>query len=145
MPADLKKNAVIIANDKSTTQLGITFTAIAMYNYPERPDGKHPKGRGNGYIFNPGGKTIYISGDTEDTPEMLDLKNIDIAFVCMNMPYTMEVVKAAYAMIVFKPKIVYPYHYKGESHLSDTGQFKDVLQSTTQDIEVRLRNWYWLD
>ncbi|PBQ30318.1 MBL fold metallo-hydrolase [Sphingobacteriaceae bacterium] len=142
MPALLKKKVIILANDKSTTQQGITFKAVAMYNYPEQPDAMHIKGRGNGYVFNLGGQNIYISGDTGGTPEMLSLKNIDIAFVCMNMPYTMDVANAARAVLEFKPKIVYPYHYRGRDQMSDTELFKNSVQSANKNIEVRLRNWY---
>lgn len=142
MPAELKKKAVVVVNNRSTMQQGIAFRAMAMYNPPEKLEGKHPKGRGNGYVFTLGDKTIYISGDTEDTPELLNLKNIDIAFVCMNMPYTMDCPTAARAVITFKPKIVYPYHYRGEHMMSDTEQFKDIVRSTDSTIEVRLRNWY---
>ena len=97
----------------------------------------HNKGRGNGYVVTLGGKRVYISGDTEDIPEMRALKNIDVAFVCMNLPYTMEVENAASAVQAFKPKIVYPYHYRG----SDVQKFKE-LAGQTPGIDVRLRKWY---
>ena len=84
-----------------------------------------------------GGKRIYISGDTEGTPEMRALKNIDVAFVCMNLPYTMTVQQAADAVLAFKPKIVYPYHYRD----SDVNEFAKLVV-TKSKIEVRLRNWY---
>ena len=83
-----------------------------------------------------GGKRFYISGDTEGTPEMRQLKNIDVAFVCMNLPYTMPVEEAADAVKAFHPKIVYPYHYRGQ----DITKFAQLLTGT--GIDVRLRNWY---
>lgn len=145
MPEEYKKQIIVVANNQSTMQQGITFKAIPMYNVPEEPDSKHPKGRGNGYVFNLGGKTIYISGDTGDTQEMRDLKNIDIAFVCMNLPYTMDVPMAAENVLVFKPKIVYPYHYRGMNGLSDVELFRNIVKQKGDEIEVRLRNWYGID
>ena len=82
-----------------------------------------------------GGKQVYVSGDTEDIPEMRALKNIDAAFVCMNLPFTMTPEQAADAVLEFKPKIVYPYHYRG----SDTAEFKKLVGDAS---EVRLRDWY---
>ena len=107
-----------------------------MYNLTQARLQYHTKGRGNGYVLTMGGKRIYISGDTEDIPEMRALKNIDVAFICMNLPYTMEVEKAAGAVREFKPRIVYPYHYRG----SDLHKFKNLAASQT--TEVRLRDWY---
>ncbi|MCK5677636.1 MAG: MBL fold metallo-hydrolase, partial [Flavobacteriaceae bacterium] len=85
---------------------------------------------------------IYISGDTEDIEEMRNLKNIDIAFICMNLPYTMDIKQAANAVLDFKPKIVYPFHYRGKPNMSDTKAFKTLVNKENSDIEVRLRNWY---
>jgi L-ascorbate metabolism protein UlaG (beta-lactamase superfamily) len=113
-----------------------------MYNLPENSDSRHTKGRGNGYVINFGGKNVYISGDTEDIPEMRHLKNIDVAFVCMNLPYTMDVNQAANAVLEFKPKIVYPYHYRGQEGLSDVSAFKKLVNDGNKSIEVRLVNWY---
>lgn len=142
LPENLKSKVVIIANGASSIQQGISFSAIPMYNLPEAADAKHTKGRGNGYVFNLGGKTIYISGDTEDITEMRALKNIDVAFVCMNLPYTMDINQAASAVLEFKPKIVYPYHYRGQDGLSDTEGFKKLVNTGDSKIDVRLRNWY---
>lgn len=133
-----KSKLVILKNGDKTTQLGVSIEAIPMYNLPESPTAMHTKGRGNGYILNIGGKNVYISGDTADTPEMRALKNIDIAFVCMNLPYTMDVATAARGVLAFKPKIVYPYHYRGQ----DTNQFKALVNAGDPNIDVRLRNWY---
>lgn len=142
LPASLKSKVKVLPNGATTTQLGIQITAIPMYNLPETADSRHTKGRGNGYVLQIGGKNIYFSGDTEDIPEMRALKNIDVAFVCMNLPYTMDIKQAAQAVLAFKPKVVYPYHYRGQEGLSDVNGFRDLVQQGNKAIEVRLRNWY---
>lgn len=133
-----KQKLVILKNGDKTMQQSISITAVPMYNLPEAPDAFHTKGRGNGYILEIGGKNIYISGDTEDIPEMRALKNIDIAFVCMNLPYTMDVTQAAQGVLAFKPKVIYPYHYRGQ----DVDAFKKLVNEGDKNIDVRLRNWY---
>lgn len=142
LPDDLKSKAVILDNGKTTNQLGVLIKAIPMYNLPESPDAKHTKGRGNGYVLTFANKVVYISGDTAGIPEMRALKNIDVAFVCMNLPYTMDVTEAASAVLDFKPKIVYAYHYRGQNGLSDVEAFKKMVNEKDRNIEVRLRNWY---
>lgn len=142
LPENLKSKALILANGKSIELMGILITAIPMYNLPELADSKHPKGRGNGYVLEMGGKRIYFSGDTEDIQEMRDLKNIDVAFVCMNLPYTMSIEQAAAAVTSFHPKIVYPFHYRGQDGFSDTEAFKKLVNAAEPDIDVRVRNWY---
>ncbi|WP_018479245.1 MBL fold metallo-hydrolase [Pontibacter roseus] len=142
LPDSLKQKAIVLANNKHTEQLGIAIAAIPMYNLPEDAESRHPKGRGNGYVLEIGGKNIYLSGDTEDIPEMLALRNIDVAFVCMNLPYTMDVDQAASAVLAFKPKTVYPYHYRGQEGLSDVEAFKKKVNAGDKNIDVRLRNWY---
>jgi L-ascorbate metabolism protein UlaG (beta-lactamase superfamily) len=122
--------------------MNIRVEAIPMYNLPESPDNRHTKGRGNGYVLTIGGKRIYISGDTEAIPEMRTLKNIDVAFVCMNLPYTMDVDQAADGVLDFVPKVVYPYHYRGKGGLSDIDKFKALVNKKNTNIDVRLRNWY---
>ncbi|HEU5147609.1 MAG TPA: MBL fold metallo-hydrolase [Chryseosolibacter sp.] len=139
---DLKSKAVVLDNGKSTSQLNITITAVPMYNLPESPDSRHTKGRGNGYVLTFGNKKVYISGDTSGVPEMRNLKGIDVAFVCMNLPYTMDINEAAEAVLAFKPDVVYPYHYRGQNGLSDTEAFKKMVNEKSDDIEVRLRDWY---
>jgi L-ascorbate metabolism protein UlaG (beta-lactamase superfamily) len=137
LAAKLKPQTTVLTNGETKTIAGMKIEAIPMYNLtPERLK-FHTKGRGNGYVLTLGGKRIYISGDTEDIPEMRALKDIDVAFVCMNLPYTMDVEQAAKAVAEFKPKIVYPYHSRG----SDVEKFK-ALVSQTPGIEVRLRDWY---
>lgn len=116
-----------------------TIEAIPMYNLKRGPSAGtlyHDKGRGNGYVLTYGGKRFYFSGDTENIPEMRALKNIDVAFVCMNLPYTMPPDEAAEAVKAFHPKIVIPYHYRG----SDLTVFQKDLQGT--GIEVRILDWY---
>lgn len=120
----------------------ITVEAVPMYNLPADDNPRHPKGWGNGYVINMGGKRIYISGDTEDIPEMRQLQNIDVAFVCMNLPYTMDIDQAASAVIDFKPKIMYPFHFRGSGGFSDVEQFKKLVNEGTDAVEVRLRDWY---
>lgn len=137
-----RKQISILQNDEKTKMFGIRITAIPMYNLPEAPDAKHIKGRGNGYLLEMGGKRIYISGDTEDIPEMRALQNIDVAFICMNLPYTMDINQASNAVVDFKPAVVYPYHYRGNPDMSDTAAFKKLVNDKDDQIEVRLRNWY---
>jgi L-ascorbate metabolism protein UlaG (beta-lactamase superfamily) len=132
-------NARVIRNGESQTFGKWKIEAIPMYNLTRGPQpGKlyHEKGRGNGYILTYGGKRFYFSGDTEGIPEMRHLQHIDVAFVCMNLPYTMTPQEAADAVREMHPKIVYPYHYRG----SDTHAFAQALAGT--GVEVRLRNWY---
>src|ERR1700724_3786577 len=129
-----------LSNGEKKTWGGWTIEAIPMYNLTRGPEaGKlyHDKGRGNGYILTYGGTRIYLSGDTENIPEMRALKNIDAAFVCMNLPYTMPPDEAADAVRAFHPKIVIPYHYRG----SDLAVFQKALEGT--GIEVRLIDWYY--
>jgi len=134
----------VMANGESKTVAGVAIEAVPMYNLTRGPAAGqlfHTKGRGNGYVVTLGGKRIYISGDTEDIPEMRGLKNIDAAFVCMNLPYTMDVEHAADAVLAFKPKVVYPYHYRGKDGLSDVEKFKSLV-AKDKGIEVRLLKWY---
>lgn len=142
LPDEMKRRAVIIENGQTIVFEEIEILAIPMYNLPETADSRHPKGRGNGYVLTLGDKRIYISGDTEDIPEMRNLENIDVAFVCMNVPYTMDVNQAASAVMEFQPSIVYPYHFRGKEGLSDIASFKEKVESAGTSIEVRLRDWY---
>lgn len=142
LPDNLKSKSLAVANGQTVPVKDITITAIPMYNLPELDDNPHPRGRGNGYVLTLGGKKIYISGDTEDTYEMRHLEKIDVAFVCMNLPYTMAVEQAADAVLEFKPAVVYPYHYRGKDGLSDTKAFEKLVNDGNKEIEVRLRNWY---
>ena len=127
----------VLNNDETVEIKGISIKAIPMYNTTEDRKDKHVKGRGNGYLISALEKNIYISGDTEDIPEMRNLKDIDYAFVCMNLPYTMSVEQAASAVLEMKPKYVFPYHYRG----SDVQKFKELV-SVDKNIDIQILNWY---
>jgi L-ascorbate metabolism protein UlaG (beta-lactamase superfamily) len=131
----------VLANGESVDWGGASIEAIAAYNLSPERQAFHDKGRGNGYLLTLGGTRIYISGDTEDIPEMRALEDIDAAFVCMNLPYTMDVAAAADAVLEFRPKVVFPYHYRGKGGMSDLDQFK-TLVAKEPEIEVRLLEWY---
>ena len=143
MSEEMAAKVSLLANGKSTTWEDVTLTGVPMYNLPETEDSRHPKGRGNGYVVDIDGIKIYVSGDTEDIPEMRNLEDIDVAFVCMNLPYTMEVEQAADAVIEFQPVVVYPFHYRGSGgSFSDVEKFQSLVNKAGKNIEVRLRNWY---
>ena len=133
----LQQRTSAMANGETNTFGGVTIEAVPMYNLTPDRLKFHEKGRGNGYIVTAGEKRVYISGDTEDIPEMRNLKNIDAAFVCMNLPFTMTVEQAASAVREFKPKIVCPYHCQG----SDLDMFKNLVGEDA-GIVVQLREWY---
>jgi L-ascorbate metabolism protein UlaG (beta-lactamase superfamily) len=111
-------------------------TAVPAYNT------NHPFGGGNGYVVTIDGKRIYISGDTGAQPELRALENIDIAFVCMNTPFTMTPADAVSLVRDMKPKIVYPYHYRNQDGTTGNAITFKNLMSTDFSIEVRLRKWY---
>jgi L-ascorbate metabolism protein UlaG (beta-lactamase superfamily) len=137
--AQTVKTAHVLANGQSTTWEKWTIEAIPAYNMKRGPaPGQffHPKGRGNGYVLTYGGKRFYFSGDTEAIPEMLALKNIDVAFLCMYERPTMSPEEAAAAALVFRPKVAIPYHYG----TSDPKIFQQKLKGS--GIDVRLLNWY---
>ena len=142
LPENLSKSVVVLQNGEKTTQKGIEIEAIPMYNVPESPDSFHTKGRGNGYVVSAEGKRIYISGDTSATPEMKALHNIDIAFLTMNLPYTMDVPEAAEAALAFKPKVVHPYHYRSQNGFSDVNKFKKLVEEKDPTIQVELLDFY---
>jgi L-ascorbate metabolism protein UlaG (beta-lactamase superfamily) len=142
MPDEFAGKLEILANGSSKELNGILIEAVPMYNLREDAKDFHVKGRGNGYILTIDGQRIYFSGDTEDIPEMRSLKNIDKAFVCMNLPYTMTVESAASAVLDFKPKQVYPYHYRGRPDVSDVKMFKKLVDAGNQDIQVVQLDWY---
>lgn len=146
LPEVLQKNYNVIFNGLSrsfsTSKMDVDIEAIAMYNLREEALKFHPKERGNGYVLTLNNIRIYISGDTEDIFEMRQLKDIDIAFVCMNLPYTMTVESAASAVLQFAPKQVYPYHYRGTEGYSDVNRFKEIVNNGNKNISVGLLNWY---
>lgn len=142
IPTEFTPQIDVLNNGDTKKRYGITIEAIPMYNLREEAKNFHEKGRGNGYVLNMGGERIYFSGDTEDIPEMRVLKNIDKAFICMNLPYTMTVESAASAVLEFKPKKVYPYHYRGRPDVSDVSKFKDLVNVGNSNIEVVQLDWY---
>ncbi|MFO7621856.1 MAG: MBL fold metallo-hydrolase [Bacteroidales bacterium] len=126
---------VMKEGDRKTVS-DFTIEAVPAYNIKhERAKGQpfHPKGIGIGFVLSIGDKRFYIAGDTENIPEMKTLKNIDVAFLPMNLPYTMTPEMVADAASAFNPKILYPYHY-GDT---DTGKLQELLKDT--DIEIRIR------
>jgi L-ascorbate metabolism protein UlaG (beta-lactamase superfamily) len=128
---------IILGNGAVTTVGGIPVEAVAAHNLVHmRSSGVpyHPKGRGNGYILTLGGRRVYVAGDTENTPEMKALKHIDIAFLPMNLPFTMTPEMVADAARTFRPTILYPYHF-GETA---TSTLVDLLKDT-KEVEVRIR------
>jgi L-ascorbate metabolism protein UlaG (beta-lactamase superfamily) len=130
---------VTLKNGESKDFGAFKAEAVPMYNLTRGPAaGKlfHDKGRGDGFVFTFGDKRVYDSGDTECTPEMKALKNIDVAFVCMNLPYTMPPSEAAECVKAFKPKVVYPFHFRGQDPSTFATMVKDA------PVEVRIRTWY---
>jgi len=128
---------LVMANGDVQTVQGMKIEAVPAYNIVHmRSAGNpfHPKGRGNGYIITFGDKRLYVAGDTENTPEMKQLKNIDVAFLPMNLPYTMTPEMVTDAAKAFKPKILYPYHYSQ----TDPNKLVDLLKNS-KNIEVRIR------
>jgi L-ascorbate metabolism protein UlaG (beta-lactamase superfamily) len=129
--------ATVMKNGQTLDVQGIVIEAVPAYNIVHmRGQGNpyHPKGQGNGYILGLAGKRIYIAGDTENTPEMKALRKIDVAFLPMNLPYTMTPEMVADAARAFRPKILYPYHY-GDT---DPSRLIELLKNETE-IEVRVR------
>ena len=139
LSATLKALTGVLTNGMTTNLLGFTIDAIPAYNLTTS---NHPKGVGNGYVLSAGGRRIYFTGDSEDIPEMRALQNIDVAFVCMNLPFTMTAAKAASTVRDFRPKVVYPYHYRDSSGATTNATYFKQLLGTDLGIEVRLRPWY---
>lgn len=131
------EGARVMANGSEATVAGIHLQALPAYNIVNvREDGEpyHPKGNGNGYVLTLGGLRVYVAGDTEDTPEMKALKDIDVAFLPMNLPYTMTPAMVAEAARAFHPRILYPYHF------GDTDPNELVrLLAGEEGVEVRIR------
>ncbi|MDC8004845.1 MBL fold metallo-hydrolase [Aureisphaera galaxeae] len=143
MPSEFDTQIDVLNNGEMKERFGFAVEAIPMYNLRAESLKFHEKGRGNGYVLEKNGKRVYISGDTEDIPEMLALQNIDIAFVCMSLPYTMTEVQAANAVATFSPRIVYPYSYRGATGISNIEVFKARLKSIGEGrTQVVALNWY---
>ncbi len=140
LPEDLKAKATEVANGGSTTFNGLSIDAIPAYNITEGRLDFHPQGRDNGYVLNFEGFRVYVSGDTEDIPEMRALQDIGLCFLCMNLPFTMTAEQAASAVAEFKPRFVYPYHYRGrDGGTQDPQAFADMVGDAA---EVKLHDWY---
>jgi len=136
--AGMVDSGTVMKNGDVKKALGLTVEAVPAYNLEhKRPDGQpfHTKGEGNGYIVTIGHTRIYFAGDTENTPEMEALKGIDIAFLPMNLPYTMTPEMVAAAAKAFRPKILYPYHYSR----TDPKKLVELMKDVT-GVEVRVRN-----
>jgi len=133
-------DCIVMENGETKIVNGIKIKAIPAYNIIHKRDSGEPyhkKGEGNGYVLNLGGKNIYIAGDTENTPEMKELKDIDIAFLPMNLPYTMTEKMVADAAKIFRPGVLYPYHCRG----SDSGKLIELLKNE-KDIKMLIRDFY---
>jgi len=135
--AEKVEGGIIVKNGDVKTIQGLKIEAVPAYNivHMRRKDVPfHPEGEGNGYVIAFGNKRVYVAGDTENTPEMKALKDIDIAFLPMNFPYTMTPEMVADAAKAFMPKILYPYHYGN----TDTSKIVELLKNV-EEIEVRIR------
>jgi L-ascorbate metabolism protein UlaG (beta-lactamase superfamily) len=135
--AEQIENSIVMRNGDKQIVAGLPIEAVPAYNMlHKREDGKpfHPKGLGNGYILTFGKTRLYLAGDTENIPEMKNMHEIDIAFLPMNLPYTMTPEMAADAAMKFKPRILYPYHFGN----TDTSKLAELLESE-KGIEVRVR------
>ncbi|HUI10656.1 MAG TPA: MBL fold metallo-hydrolase [Bacteroidota bacterium] len=138
--AEQISGGIVMKNGEVKKVLGMIVEAVPAYNLVhKRPDGApfHAKGEGNGYILTIGRTRIYFAGDTENTPEMEALKDINIAFLPMNLPYTMTPEMVAEAAKAFKPKVLYPYHYSQTDPQKLVALLKDV-----KGIEVRVRTMH---
>jgi L-ascorbate metabolism protein UlaG (beta-lactamase superfamily) len=130
-------NGIVMKNGEMRTVEGIKIEAVPAYNVVrKRPTGEpfHPRGEGNGYVLTFGDTRVYVAGDTENIPEMKELTGIAIAFLPMNLPYTMSPEMAAQAARAFRPKVLYPYHY-GETDAAELAR----LLAGEKEIEVRIR------
>ncbi|MDZ7391710.1 MAG: MBL fold metallo-hydrolase [candidate division KSB1 bacterium] len=130
-------DGVVLRNGQVDTLAGIRVEAVPAYNiHHKRSTGEpfHPRGRGNGYVLTFGNTRVYVAGDTEDIPEMKELKDIEVAFLPMNLPYTMTPEMTAHAACVIRPKVLYPYHYGN----TEVERLVELLREE-KDIQVRIR------
>lgn len=137
-----KDQLTVLPNGAEKNLLDLLIKAVPSYNFPITEKPFHIKGLGNGYVISLGGKRAYISGDTGNIPEMKALKNIDFAFLCMNLPYTMDVEDAAEAALIIHPKVIYPYHFRSQGGFSNLEKFKQLVAAKNKKIEVRVLDWY---
>ncbi len=140
LDAAMQAKATALANGDSGDFNGIGVQAIPAYNTTAERANFHPEGRDNGYVLTMGDFKTYISGDTEVTPAMEALTGINLAFVCMNLPFTMGIDQAAKGVAAFKPAVVYPYHFRNKDKTySDLEAFAALVGS---NAEVRMGDWY---
>jgi len=131
------KGGTVMQNNDIKTVLGLKIEAVPMYNIVHKRESGapfHPKGWGNGYVITFGDKRVYVAGDTENIPEMKALRDIHVAFLPVNLPYTMTAAMAADAAKAFRPKILYPYHNLGRTDLPKL----EGLMKGVQGIEIRM-------
>lgn len=138
LPDEMQARATVMANGDTGEILGAPIEAIPAYNITEDRLQFHPEGRDNGYVLTLGGMRFLIAGDTEDTPEMRALTDIHVAFLPMNLPFTMSVEQAADAVAAFRPDIVYPYHFRG----SDVAEFARLVEASGSGTQVVIAEWY---
>lgn len=138
LPEALKSRATVMANGDTGEIAGIPIEAVPAYNITEDRLQYHPKGRDNGYVLTAPKGRIYIAGDTEATPEFRAQKDITLAFVPMNLPYTMTAEQAAEGVAAMAPKTVIPYHHRG----TDPADFAAALAATGAATEVIVLDWY---
>ena len=144
MPGDLQARTEVIAAGQEHAALGLGIGAIPSYNVTEGRLNFHPQDRGDlGFVITIGDFRVYVSGDTEATPEMMALTDIDLAFVCMNLPFTMTAEQAAAGVAAFSPGVVIPYHYRGrEGGTQDPKEFARLLAASGASSEVTMHDWY---
>lgn len=140
LPKDMRARTSAMENGDRVERRAVTIDAVPAYNTTPQRVKYHPEGRDNGYVLSFEGFRVYISGDTEDIPEMRALEDIDLAFVCMNLPFTMDARAAASAVAEFRPRFVYPYHYRGrDGGTQDPEEFARLVGDAA---EVKLGDWY---
>lgn len=140
LPAELKTNASTLANGDTASLTGLQVDAIPAYNLTEERKNFHPEGRDNGYVLTMDDFRVYVSGDTEDVPAMRGLQGINLAFVCMNLPFTMDAAAAADAVRAFSPEYVYPYHFRGrDGGTQDPERFAELVGDAAT---VKIGDWY---
>jgi L-ascorbate metabolism protein UlaG (beta-lactamase superfamily) len=144
MPEALQARSDVISVGETVEKMGVGIETIPSYNITADRLNFHPRERGDlGFVLTIDGARVYISGDTEGTPEMRGLKDIDLAFVCMNLPFTMAVEQAADAVAEFAPAMVIPYHYRGrDGGTQDPHAFAQLLGAAGVSTEVNLHDWY---
>ncbi|MBC9246103.1 MBL fold metallo-hydrolase [Paracoccus sp. 11-3] len=138
LPAEIQARATVMNNGDQVEVIGMNIEAVPAHNTSADRMEYHPVGRDNGYVLTIGGKRFYIAGDTEPTDEMLALENIEVAFLPMNLPYTMTVQQAAEAVAAFKPVVVFPYHHRG----SDLAEFARLVESSDAGSLIVIADWY---